>query len=363
MPIRTFESGDAPTLYLENIGGDLEIRGSQYTEIVCECDGAPFDVHTEGSASHIQSLSGCASLRVPEKTSIKIDTIGGSLKAKGLQGSLEITHLGGDCVIRRTQSVNITTIGGDADIQRVGETLLLGEVGGDFYARNITATMQVRRVGGDALLRSVPAGVTLEQVGGDLSMNSSLQPETIYHFNVGGDTAINVPPETSARFIFPQSAEAWVGDGFEVLAEGDQQIAVLGDGSATISIEATGDIRLRHDHQAITEDDFGIDTGETLPERMEDVSERLDAHLKKLEFKLGKLPDQIRSKVEHRLSLARRHVEAAERGAREAVAHMDMPETSVGIPVTQQERMMVLKMLEERKISVDEAQKLLESLE
>ena len=142
-----------------------------------------------------------------------------------------------------------------------------------------------------------------------------------------------------------------------------------------MEIEAHGDVRVRVEDDCATEDEFEVSFTADIDNYMVDVSAKLDSHMRKLESRLDDLPDTVRRRVERKLDTARRHVDAAEKHARRAVEKAERGHHKIGWampvgssaptqePVTEGERMAILKMLEEGQINVAEASKLLSSLE
>jgi hypothetical protein len=87
-----------------------------------------------------------------------------------------------------------------------------------------------------------------------------------------------------------------------------------------------------------------------------------------LEQLLDDLPDRVRHRVERQIDAAMRQVKSAEREAQRATERGKKGPWSFSPwqssePVSDEERMAILKMLEEGKITVQDAQKLLTSLE
>jgi hypothetical protein len=183
-----------------------------------------------------------------------------------------------------------------------------------------------------------------------------------------------VPADSNATFVFPSDSDFKVDDTLKPVYESDKVFVTMGSGSARVEVEANSSIRVRISDMSDDDREKIGAVDEDLENYMVDVSARIDAELNRMEFKLEGLPERIRNKVENKLNAARRQVEAAHNQVRNASErHMNFGGIGVtverGMPasgneeVSPDERMAVLKMLEEGKITVDEAQKLLTALE
>lgn len=223
-------------------------------------------------------------------------------------------------------------------------------------------------------------------VGGDLVLNVEFLPELEYRFKAGGDILCRVEPGTNARFIVPLDMALELDVPADVKEEGDNQIVTLGEGGATITIEAGSGLRLVGE-----EEDYVVDLGVQIEE---EVEARLSTLEEKLSQQLEGLDERIQAKTEQYVSqaerMARQAQEKAQRAAERFRRNMerDRPRGPKGKrgeppsfwgappppptpaaprrrsdPVSEQERLMILQMVRENKISIEEAERLLAALD
>jgi ElaB/YqjD/DUF883 family membrane-anchored ribosome-binding protein len=168
-------------------------------------------------------------------------------------------------------------------------------------------------------------------------------------------------------------------EGFASMAEGRRRTITLGSGQASVTLRADGNVRIKRwgYHSDDTEYPFAFDD---FTAHLDDVFAQIDVQFSNIEPSLHGLPDHIRGRVSRKLEKARRRMEDAQRRVEETVqsavrdigdrhihaaaAEFELPESLRGVePVTEQERLAVLQMLEEGKITVQEAERLLAALE
>ncbi len=365
--------GATPHLRIDHCGGDLELRGSSGSVTVIETDGGPFELtHTETEAS-LPAIDGSCAVRLPEGGQVTIGAIGGQLRLKNVAGSVEIERVGGDCVARRVGSLQIGQIGGDFHLKRSVGSISLGSIGGEAVLQDCGGAVRIELVGGDLLAQGVPFGLDVGQTGGDLQFRSEIEAEAAYRLIANGDVTIRLPGESSVRFVLSTEGGIRLDPSLRSSRDGEQVTATLGGGASTIEVSTHGNIRIRLEDNCETEDEFDVSFTEDFDNYMVDVSSQLDTHMRKLEERLEGLDEKIRRRVGRKLDAARRQVDAAGKQAHHAIQHAShaghrpwgiaVPVHTASEPVREEERMAILKMLEDGKISVAEAQQLLAALE
>jgi len=365
--------GAAPNIEIDSCRGDVEIRGSNGAETVIDNDGAAFEVNALGDRAALGEISGNCAVRVPEGSHVHIKTVGGQLRIKGVTGSVEIDEVGGDCAARRVGSLRIGAIGGDFQMKRASAEIALGQVGGDVILRNCDGPVRIESCGGDVSAHAVTRGLDVGRAGGDIELRSDILPEAAYRLVGNGDVIVRVPAVSDVRFVVMADGGVRMDSPLQANRDGDQVTATLGSGLSTIEVNARGDVRVRLEDNCDCEDDVDVSFTVGVDNYMIDVSAQLDSHMRKLENRLTDLPEVVRRRVERKLDEARRRVDSAERHARRAAEHAEHAGHPFGRPtqapppasepVGESERLAILKMLEEGKITVAEAQQLLTALE
>jgi SHOCT-like domain len=343
------------------VGGDVNVRGIGGPDTIVESDGPDHKVLQIKDSLSIGSSGGDCTCRMPQGAKIAFENVGGDMHVKDIYGAIQLSRLGGDFSSRRTCGMSVGSVGGCCDMRGVNGDLTLTSAGCDAVIQECSGMVRVEDIGGDCVIRDIPAGFEIGQVGGDLEISTAVQPGAQCRAHAQGDLGIELPPESSVRLIFPAGTELSLADGLAAYTEGDQMIVTLGSGEATIELSAGGDVTVRLD------DGQRRGAARNFDDYMMNVSAQIDAHLRGLED-LDDLPERVRFGVERRINAAMRQVQSAQREARRAAdaARKDAwgpSQWQDGESSSEAERMAILKMLEEGKITVQDAQKLLAALE
>jgi len=357
--------GNNPKIQLDRIGGDLSVVGWDGAELLIKSDEdeARFE-QTEGAVS--VSSNSDLSLRVPKGASLAIKSIAGDASFRGLLGGIEIKEIHGDLSIRDAGSISIDT------------------VHADFSLRGAKGNLYIKNAQGDVSVRDVEGHVTLDSVADDLALRGAHGNIKV---NVGDDVVVYLEPKADGAYavtagddillVLPKNANATVsmqGDeidvdwpGIEKDEDVTQRVVVVGDGSAQISLNAGGDIRLTNKADAgESADEFGNFAG--LNFDWSGFGDRISRQVEQATARAAKRAEEAARRVE-------RHVERQVRRGRGGLEigrwNWDFkggpkpptPPEPPSEPVAEEERMTILKMLAEKKITAQQAEELLSALE
>lgn len=380
----------------------MRLSGGDRNEIVAEGDDkVELTTSTDGSQARLRCDGHCT-VRVPRRARLSCERIGGDARLKELEADLVLKEVGGDLVLRRVAGVKVDRVGGDLSAKYVRGSLFFGEVGGDVSARDVEGSL-AGSAGGDMYLRDVAAEAS-GVAGGDVVLHLEFAPPHTYDFSAGGDIICRVPPGVSAVITAQCTGDLSVDvPGARIEGRDGQQVITLGTGEAKVSLRAGSDITLSD----VTVTSSGVaDSGDDFGERIAaEIEARVGARLAEVERELnmqfgnlklnlsglgGVDAERIAARVRRAAEAARRRDEAARRKAETLSRKAEQiseragrrkswgftftapsrpptspaPPRAPGIePVSEDERLAVLRMLEQRKISVAEAEKLLAALE
>ncbi len=399
-----FTTNESPEIIIQSIGGSLRLAGWDQNQFQAEADDDRLlDAEQTGNTITFSCKSDC-SVRVPRLANIKITKVGGDARVKALQGSLEIEMISGDLTLRQTGAVKVDRISGDVSAKKVFGALIVKEVSGDLSARGVAGDVFAEKVSGDVYLRDV-AGNARAQASGDVILSLDFKPNQQYDFKASGDVLCRISPNTSAKVMAQFNGDVSVDvAGAKMEGGGGQRVITLGDGASQVTLRAAGDISITSqsaEPEAMGEH-FGDEFGVMAEEFSAQIESQIEAHMADLEKHLshigGVKGDRVSARVQEAMDRARRKAEAArqrvqsrvdaaqsraeakaERGKRFgfkfdlgksfAPPRPPMPPTPprppkpASEPVSDEERMMILRMVEQKKISIEEAEKLLAALE
>ena len=408
-------TGDKPEIVIETVGGDLRLTGWERGEFLAEAN-QDRSLYAEAGEERLTFRADAdCSLHVPRQATLRIKHVGGDARLKALDGEAVVDFVGGDVELRQTGAARLGQVGGDVRARKVRSALILSNVGGDVSARGVAGGFVAENIGGDLFLRDVGAAARAGQVGGDIGLNLVFAPGEGYEFRSRGDIRCRIRSGLNARLTLQSGGDIEVEvPGAIVEGDSNQRVVTLGAGAARVSLQAGGDVTLTDisaDPEAMGEfgEEFGVMAEEfasqiesqiesQVESQMADFEQQMADFERQLEEKLGSL-DSLRGKRINAEEIAARARRAAERDSRKAeaaqrraerdaerakrhAAHTGHAKQVFGFtfgaprspvspkppsppvePVTDEERMTILRMLEQGKISVAEAEKLLSALE
>lgn len=188
-------------------------------------------------------VSGPAKVQIPPGCRVRVQRVNGPLSVKGLQSDLHLVGVNGPVHVQDSLSVHIGQVRGPLTLRRVegpvqGEgprgPLTLEEVQGE-----VRLTSPVR---GALALRQVSGDVDLA-VRGDARWVGPLVPQQSVRLKVSGDLRLALPAESDVHIV--AQVRGALQAPFE--ASKDDQgrwEATLGQGTATLDLEVGGDLEL-----------------------------------------------------------------------------------------------------------------------
>lgn len=353
---------------------DLSIEGTQekyLTAIVRHGESLKISEHNEGL--EIKATTDCR-LMIPETATVTVEKVGGDLAVSGFANRVIVGKIGGDLTLENLAGASVEMVGADIRFKNISGTLEIARVGGDLDGEGVIA-LSSRAVGGDASLIGINGTVDLS-AGGDVDISSNeenLPPMTL---RAGGDVKLYVGVKANAQLEMLSG-----GEEISVHAcgqEGDWEEGMvslpLGEGGSLIRMEAGDSITVTdqesapRDFEDLIEEtregwhDFGIDLERTIRDSMNVVSGTIEEAVRKAE----KASEMAGIKIE--LSNKSRKNKGTDQYGKQKVVGFSYNEPekksdNLKGKMSDEERMMVLRMLQEKKISVEEAEKLLNALD
>ena len=351
---KTFSAGRTPKIVIENIGGDLSLSGWEGDTILLKSDD---ERCTQDGDTVTISSDDDVSLRVPKSASVFIQNIEGDASIRGVMGGIELKEIQGDLSIRDVNSVAIDTIQSDFSLRGAKGHLSVKNAESDVSIRDVDGNVSLESVADDLALRDVRGNVSAN-VDNDVVLYLDPQAGNAYSITAGDDILLVMPPKANATLTLnaDEIDIEWKG-----VAKDDSttRVVVLGNGSAVVTLNAGGDIRVTNQADAgDTAEDFGNFAG--------------------IGMDWSGFGERISRQVEQATRRATKQEadEAARRAGRRGgpkvnvdVGRWNWDLSPKGVPMpskpqaTDEERMMILKMLQEKKITAEDAEKLLAALE
>ncbi len=379
---------------------DLSLEGGEQsimTAVVRHSDSLKFS--ESGDRVEIKATSDLR-MQLPALQSVTVEKVGADAHIAGLSQRLIIGKVGGDLALNDLTGASVEMVGGDISLQRTGGAVEIARVGGDLIG-NVVESVFSRAVGGDIFLQGVSGSLNLV-AGGDVDVELVTSDLSEITITTGGDVRIRVTAACNAQLELQSRGSSIQLDACGQQGEWDQeQISIpLGEGGNKVRVTAGGDIFIS-DHNVIVGDfksrfdrafenweDFGLDLEKQIRDSVEAATSGIqwatlgavsasDKARLKVEKAMRKLDEKgIRidtdgihvensGKGGKRVNVTGTGIHVGEKGKVVGFTYPGEPSagTKTGNRATDEERIMVLKMLQDKKITLEEAEKLLSALE
>jgi hypothetical protein len=380
---------------------DVYLQGWENEVVKVDADGEnSFQVEQDSDLIRIFGRDDLQ-VRVPANVTVRLENAGGDVFVSDVRSALDVQKSGGDMWAEGCARVDCGMVGGDLHVRDITGPMAVQRVGGDFDGE-VAGPLTIEGVGGDVRVQFASGAVRVRS-GGDLEANLAASDGEEVTLKAGGDIRLHVPAVLNARLdLSSGGADIHVSvNGQSIHSEQGDYVLVLGDGKRSIRARAGGDISVSDqewDHDGLErefsqlEDQWdhwkaGIDSPESWMDMEERIRTRAESATRRAEVSARR--------AERRVKAAMERVERQSRFRDQALGQLGsligfatqtrnvapvMPPVPPNMPqagaarstanpvvepsaVSNDERMVVLKMLQEHKISVDEAEKLLAALE
>ena len=347
-----------------NVDGDLRLTGWDREEVSAKSGGDVLDLSFDGERVTV-SCDDDLILTIPRSASVQVDNVDGDVDVRTLAGALTIGAVTGDLSMRETGTFTVSELDGDLSVRSCAGDVNAARVDGDVSLRDVNGSVTLDSVAEDLFARGV-TGAIRAHVEDDIVLHLELSAGNLVDVVSEGDILLHVPARANAMLTLKADDEEDIKVQVPTASvSGSNPLSVtLGDGSgAVINLTAEGDILVTSESQeweSAAEFDFGGNW--PLPD---DFAERINRRVQEATTRAGR-----------KAEAAARRVEAAARNVeRKAQARVNMrvgrwnwdlsPKGPVPPvePVSDVERMTILKMLQEKKITADQAETLLSALE
>ncbi len=365
---------------VENVNGDLQVVGWERPEITAKTSGDLLELNNEGQAVSVRCDDDLI-LYVAREASLSLDNISGDADIRALTGDVTIVNVSGDLQVRNVGAAKIDSVGGDLSLRSSSGNLQVGKVGSNASLRDVKGDVVLESVNSDLHLRNMEGNVTAV-AGGDAILSLHPKNGTNIDVTAGCDLLLCVPTTLDAQLDLQAGAEEGIRidlPGVTSVEEAATRKLVLGSGSATLHLVAGEDLVVTSKEgeweSKADFDPFGYSdlfSGE-FPGVPADLHERISRQVEEVTQRVAQMQSaRIQQRMEAAMRRAEEKLRAAERRSqfmgvtgrgRPPSPISSTPPTPPSEPVSNEERLAILKMLEDKRISVKQAEKLLSALE
>ena len=210
---QNFEVKPGGKLLMEKVNGDISITSWNKNEVHIR-EIRKMDVFTKGEAEtalekanvgyrqegntviiggasyYRDWMQSTFTIQVPAKFSLDVSTQGGDIDVNSIEGEIKLATSGGDIDLADiTGNADVKTSGGDLSLKKINGELVAKTSGGDIDASDISASASVATSGGDIELTGIKGAVKATTSGGDIDVR---QCDSEVSLNTsGGDITVS----------------------------------------------------------------------------------------------------------------------------------------------------------------------------
>lgn len=361
---RMISVGISPKITADLIGGDVSIVGWEGNEILIK--GEDEEIRLEQNGDEIRfSCDDDISLRVPKDSALNFISIAGDAAIRGVSGDILIKDIKGDLSMREVGSVSIDSIQADLSLRGARGNLSVKNAKSDVSIRDVDGNISIDSVADDLALRGAHGNIRVN-VGEDVVVYLEPRPDAECSIVAGDDILLVLPATANATLNLHGDRIDIDWPGIENEEDVIERNVVIGNGSAKITLNAGGDIRVTNDANAgNSAEEFGNFAG--LNFDWSGFGERISRQVEQATARAAKRAEEAARRVERHAERHARRWKGNVKGARWNwdlnLPGVPKPPTPPSEPVADEERMAILKMLQEKKITSEQAEQLLRALE
>jgi hypothetical protein len=400
------------SVLIHAIHGDLRVAGWERNELMAKTSGNLLEL-VSGTFPITVSCNEDMIVYLPHAASLQVERVSGDASLQALNGPITLGPVDGDLTIKDLGPVTLGKVSGDASLRNVG-ALNAEIIAGDFSLRGGKGICAIDTVGGDASIRDIDGMVTIENVGsdlyvrnvhaavavkagGDVALYLAPLPGLTYDITAGDDLILRMSPDSNVKLHLTSGLPKSIHVDFpgvslpEDCTSCEVLIGKATDGMAEMLLTAGDDLLVTS--QADSWDsaaDFGVgmrdgsewtfppfelpeDFSERINQRVQAAMERAQSHLEAANRHAETAGQRASIKIEAAMRRAEAKARAAEVRSKRSQANIRVGRWNWDVtphgpvqgsaPISDGERLSILKMLQEKKITVEEAEKLLAALE
>lgn len=388
-------SGPTPILTLRQIEGNLTVNGWDRPEVQVRVrgDGDTLTVEPREDKILIDSEEDLW-LQVPVQAALMVETVEGNAAISLILNSLTVDTIEGSASFNSVNALTAKQIQGNFTARLIA---------GDLRVDAIEGNAQVGKVAGNIHLGKVEGNLVLDETGGSIEalaegnvkVQTTLAPNQQCTIRAAGSITCEIPRDAGATVSLRAAGSIRVSElGEERAMRHGTLTFERAPALARLVLEAEGNILLRGaTPRSFAEADIAGTIEEEMALRSVEITQQITAQIeaqvnelsRQLDDKLARISanDALATSIQEKVQVAMRRAEEklaeamrkVEQRTQEAEGRRRKPAGWVAppapspappkakrTPATDEERMMILSMVEQGKISVEQAEKLLAAL-
>lgn len=365
--------------------GNLDVIGWDRPEVGISTDINVQKIRHEKNLLRLLFVEDCE-LSMPGTGSLIVERVSGNARLRDLQNPLSINKVQGKLALRNLQKVSVSRVADDCLLENIHGQIEIGRIGENLRGKNIQSSLKVERVSGHVKLHQLESDVEIRaEESIELSLSDSNSEKIT--LKAGENILLHLPVNADAALRIKSGGEQIEFDTSEVhkkLTENRCEMR-LGSGTQQIVLEAGNRVRVTGEMLDEKEILRLFDELDTLWLRLKEESKaRQAARENKVNWEI-KMVDGAAKIAQEAMEgvgtvagqIAEETIQQAEAHVREALKRVEEQIRNLGYEiwveedegvadetssVTAEEKLIIMRLLQQQKISVEEADRLLEVL-
>jgi hypothetical protein len=346
----------------------LDVEGWEKPEIWIETDMNVQRIRREDDGIYLLFVDD-ASVKVPEQARVVIQKANGNARIRKVIGDIEVESVSGNLAVQQVGNVKVSRVSGSCLVQNIDGELEVHSVGGNLKGKDCFGMVRAERVSAGVELLSLHAGAEVRAMG-DINMSFLSESNAPVRLRTSAGISLNLPFELDAEMKVKTNAhltELIIGDRHEKIRH-RKHVLLVGEGRRKFDLEAGGKVRVVAEQVEDTEILALFEELETLWDELkrENIA-RQEVNQNNAEVDEGiDVSQEEMRQAEERVQVALKHVKSRlqsmgyEPAADAPSGEADSPQQNMDLTG---ERLIIMRLLGENRITIEEADKLLEALE
>lgn len=366
--------------------GNLDVQGWEHPEVGIVTDINVQKIRHENKLLRMLFVEDCE-LSIPQDGRLIIERVSGNARLRNLTNQLTINKVQGSLAIQNAKTVTISRVSDNCILENIEGAIEIGKVGENLKGKNLRSSIKTERISGSIQLNSVGGKLDLRSEE-HIEVGLTEQNHETINLRSSDNVLLHLPINPNASLQIKSSGEyivVDVGENQKKIHENRCEIR-LGDGSQKISIDSGNRVRVTGEVLDEKELQRLFDELDALWKKVKEDSEaRRAARAKQVNWEIrmvegaakiaeeamngvGVLADQI---TDEAIIQAEMHVQEALERVEKQIRNLGYDiwvdsekstQEKESADVTEEEKLIVMRLLQQHKISVEEADRLLEAL-
>ncbi len=348
--------------------GNLDITGWDRPDITLDINNYTQRVEQNADGLRIVSFEDCL-INIPSDVSLEIEKAFGNVRIREISGDVKIIKVNGKLAVQTLANVKIGKIDGECLVNKLTGSLLIEKVNGELKGDEILGTVSVSKCNGRVTLNRLGNSVNISS-NGDIELGLLGDTHGNVNLRANGDVKLFIPPLFRMNYKLESKSEV-------IKISLTDQTSEMNTRRFTSGVE-----EFANDVNIVADGDIHITSTASMTDEVQALFENLDLVWDSLReqrvIKRKSKMDFVSFDTEAFEQEVNSKLAGVEQKIKDALSKVDFNLKNLGIStrlddtlevtedqdkVTEQEKLMIIKMVQERKISVEQADKLLTALE